>query len=183
MSWYSKNDDESIDNMNSFTVNYIPLTTELVEEIKKVMKINSCNMEVVNEDGDKVTDIDDEIYTISAQKYVNSTYNNIQADRYFGPLNSKIDFECKMDGCRMLTCCCNIYELDNSWFNGYCELCDEIITDISHSLRMPCDGGGWIGCYCSVECLHSEQNKDKFFVNRWNMVAEVIISNGIFDRL
>ena len=69
--------------------------------------------------------------------------------------------ECtKYGGCRMLLCNCfekydddNNYDPTMTWFKGACDYCFKRIADKSHAVREPMEKGGWIGCYCSLDCL------------------------------
>ena len=122
-------------------------------------------------------------------------------DRMFGPVNRKTNNECISGviggGCRLLTCRCRDFEDDNEiqneksindpngWFEGRCDECDKIITDISYAVRFPSLNGGWYGCYCSLEHMTLYNSKDI------NNLTETVISNmvgvieskGIIDRV
>jgi hypothetical protein len=122
--------------------------------------------------------------------------------RLYGPVNSMLTDRClttpTKDGrCRMLTCTCrpddedDHYELEvgssNSWWissNERCQVCTNSISGIESSIRIPVNGGGWIGCYCSVECITKEptrfiKKEDEFLFSRMN---GQLISFGIIDR-
>jgi hypothetical protein len=48
------------------------------------------------------------------------------------------------------------YEADlpmDDWFVGYCEQCGLKIRSYFHAIREPYLSGGWMGCYCSEDCL------------------------------
>ncbi|CAH6418635.1 Hypothetical protein POVN_LOCUS354 [uncultured virus] len=96
-------------------------------------------------------------------------------DRLFGPLNAIIERECPTSipgGCRMLTCCCRDFDQDTdpvldtstpyAWFTGNCasDSCQIKLVDVSHALRQPVDGGGWVGCYCSMECIREQPSRE-----------------------
>ena len=72
-------------------------------------------------------------------------------------------------GCRMLTCICIVnsdedYDLDEipkmSWFDGKCEECHKKIKLACHSIRLPLDHGGWVGCFCSEDCAIDTANRE-----------------------
>jgi hypothetical protein len=65
-------------------------------------------------------------------------------------------------GCRMLTCLCKEVDDDllekegedrETWFEGYCNYCKDDIEYKEVALRFPCEQGGWLGCYCSIDCI------------------------------
>ncbi len=119
-------------------------------------------------------------------------------DRIFGPLNVILGRECATSitgGCRMLTCCCRDFDQaedddelqvsPTSWFEGYCDSCHYTIRDISHAIRQPVVGGGWIGCYCCMECLRNQPAREL------DQMAELLLMwmvsmlelKGILDRI
>lgn len=60
--------------------------------------------------------------------------------------------------CRMLTClCCEGDEVEGEsaeeWFIESCDQCDDPIFDKYQALRIPCEEGGWKGCFCSIQCI------------------------------
>ena len=82
----------------------------------------------------------------------------------------------KYGGCRMLFCNCFEFHLkspneeeqekeqreesqkdhtiQSNWFKGYCEKCKRNISKRCYSIRRPLIEGGWIGTYCSWNCLY-----------------------------
>lgn len=122
------------------------------------------------------------------------------AARVFGPVNRNMEKDCISnpygDGpCRMLECVCR--ELDNlseeeeiiegrynRWFTGRCEVCLRSIRDLSHAVRMPVEDGGWLGCYCSLDCI---RNNDSLVIDeglnmRLNSMMYTLDDAGIMDR-
>jgi hypothetical protein len=78
----------------------------------------------------------------------------------------------KFGGCRMYFCNCfdnnkyqdefkNIPYYPNipTWFQGICDNCGKEILKRIHSVRRPLPGGGWLGCFCSFDCLKNFDNK------------------------
>jgi hypothetical protein len=93
---------------------------------------------------------------------------------------------CKKYGCRMLYCDCFEFHLtdpDNDdsneddsndkkgndpevdrppiipgWFKGQCEKCNRKIPKRCYAVRCPLENGGWIGTYCSWNCLYLSGN-------------------------
>jgi hypothetical protein len=81
----------------------------------------------------------------------------------YGPINSMVgesisdDKEClETGGCRMLLCRCydRLDEDDDEsdWYTGACEKCSLRIAKRWYAVRVPVEGGGWRGTFCSWEC-------------------------------
>jgi len=120
-----------------------------------------------------------------------------KANRVFGPANRFIDKNCvsnpnKNGPCRMLECLCrevdeqDVYIYDScEWFNGSCASykCSRKIRDRSHCVRIPLEGGGWKGCYCSFECMSDclpFRDEDMNF--RIETMKASLHEDGIMDR-
>jgi len=99
----------------------------------------------------KMTDTKDEVLQDICRIALNSL-SPAELNIKHGPLNSIPSVGCVSgDGCRMLLCMCR--EEDHDWFKGECDICDIVILKKERALRYPSQGGGWVGCYCSWECL------------------------------
>jgi len=96
-------------------------------------------------------------------------------ERFYGPANSILGKECSgINGpCRMFYCVCRedidyedvsyLEELDpQSWFIEKCEECERKIQKFRHAVRFPVTGGGWIGCFCSFNCLYKSKIRPIF---------------------
>lgn len=81
--------------------------------------------------------------------------------------NTNICF--RYGGCRMYHCNCFEYNNEEkedlpyypnipTWFKGYCEVCQKEIIKRIYSVRQPLTGGGWLGTYCSWDCLKKKDN-------------------------
>jgi hypothetical protein len=91
--------------------------------------------------------------------------DEILPNRVFGPQNKFEIRNCpynlnEIGPCRMLSCYCRgkddiPVDVDSGleWFDGTCDICDRKILNKSHVIRYPFKGGGWIGVYCSWDCL------------------------------
>lgn len=102
--------------------------------------------------------------------------------RTWGPIN-RGNYDCSYNPggegpCHMLICNCreggenDEYNEDIDWFTGKCDSCKKSITNRSHAIREPKEGGGWQGCYCSEECLTKEREiEDK--------KADILLRNAI----
>ena len=44
-------------------------------------------------------------------------------------------------------------EIPDTWFTGVCGACSKRILAYHHAVRVPHQTGGWMGCYCSWECV------------------------------
>lgn len=122
------------------------------------------------------------------------------ADRVFGPLNRMIDRDCisnpYINGpCRMLECiCCEFDNVTNeeeeieavysNWFTGRCKTCMRSIRDSSHAVRLPLEEGGWVGCYCSIDCIREDDTIriDEKVNMRLNNMMFTLDESGIMDR-
>jgi hypothetical protein len=119
--------------------------------------------------------------------------------RMFGPINARtvpcptgVIAEC---GCQMLTCICREFDqaLDvdpeinapaDSWFTGACDGCHLRIRNASHALRYPILGGGWVGCFCSIDCLKRHRPRDASPIGELilDTVFETLERHGVLDR-
>ncbi len=85
---------------------------------------------------------------------------NDRLNRKCGPVN-KGDWECPKspDGlCRLLTCQCRenddgLNDDDEDWFMDFCDFCEDRIPYRNLALRIPMQHGGFMGCYCSIQCI------------------------------
>lgn len=98
--------------------------------------------------------------------------NEFLPERYFGPINAIKDSICsstpKNRKCSMYYCMCRelseeeafdltreeLIDLSTSWFKGYCDYCEKKIEKMRYAVRYPMENGGFIGCYCSFNCIY-----------------------------
>lgn len=139
----------------------------------------------------------EKITMLSNVKHIED-FDDINTFQEYGPVNSNYsyyndadeDHICqKYGGCRMLLC--NEYTNDvdftaedievTEWFNYKCDICNKKIKAEHHALRKPLNKGGWIGCYCSFQCLEKDVHDPMTAVSVGRM-KEQIISIGIRDR-
>lgn len=91
---------------------------------------------------------------------VKMTSDNKEFNRIFGPVNCG-SWGCKFSPdkkCRMLICLCcenddGFENEDVDWFVGSCDFCEDEIFLKESTLRIPLEGGGWKGCFCSFQCI------------------------------
>lgn len=87
----------------------------------------------------------------------------------------------------------NEYDEDENeidWFTGACNECNRRILSRFRAIRMPRPNGGWLGCYCSFECLEQgltrieeEDNKPDLLTRTMiKYLKSIIKQNGIIDR-
>ena len=120
-----------------------------------------------------------------------------RSNRVFGPANRFPDKNCvsnpnKNGPCRMLECLCRELDEDEAydytvgeWFFGVCDNygCSKKIRDRSHCVRIPIDGGGWKGSFCSFICMdRSLPFRDKDMNFRIEYMKAAIHEDGIMDR-
>lgn len=109
---------------------------------------------------------------------------NVDLFRILGPVNPHYDSDLSLDhicykygGCRLQTCTCFEFSDDENdipaedWFTGVCQECNLRLRSRAHALRKPLPFGGWIGCFCSAECI------------RESIVIPNILSNLMIDRI
>jgi hypothetical protein len=136
---------------------------------------------------------------IVALKENTKTPEDFPVERFYGVANSILGKECAcINGpCRMFYCICredvdyeDISYLDDresldpqAWFNGACEHCERKIRKFRHAIRFPILGGGWIGCFCSFDCLYKSDirpiyNNENLLINE---VREMIEGFGVYN--
>jgi hypothetical protein len=170
-----------------------------------VMKEIMDNFDIVDEEKEEIDPqtLEDAVTAAAGfgEQIPEGTYK-YDPDRVFGPINRHHE-ECISGlipgGCRMLTCRCKDYDqgedsdeiesLRNpyAWFTEMkkeCNTCDKKIRDLSHAIRYPVFGGGWVGCYCSLECLETNKPRESNCINDaiLNVAIETIELKGIVDR-
>lgn len=122
--------------------------------------------------------------------------------RILGPSNSPMGYigtegesggnPCMEYGsCRMLTC--QEYRVEyvdeesnnsfySDWFKGWCSVCSERIAKKHEAVRMPLDHGGWLGCYCSWECVRNDTDEDTVKASTYRYEKEYR-TRKIYDRI
>ena len=84
-------------------------------------------------------------------------------------------------------------EIVSDWFLGYCEdeECQRRIRRRWHAVRMPRPMGGWLGCFCSFECLRNGISTHEESQNQPELATRAMVDSlqeqlevfGIQDRL
>lgn len=99
--------------------------------------------------------------------------DDITLFRLYGPVNPLFGIDLSEEdpcsiygGCRMFTCVDYVNQEESDlnyedavteyqsadWFTGSCNNCLHRIAAKHYSVRRPLETGGWIGCYCSIQC-------------------------------
>jgi hypothetical protein len=97
---------------------------------------------------------------------------NITTFRFFGPSNPIINSDgLSSEVCTRMLCDTSYFDHDIDeidylgdereigpleWVEDTCDKCNKKIRQYNHSVRMPKEGGGWLGCYCSWECVEQD---------------------------
>jgi len=191
----AKVDDLEIDVINN--LKKIARITEPEEEEKQVPQI----IEVVKRFLSVAKDSEIQaLHDTGLTRHVSTTVET-QLDRIWGPINAIIDKNCptapgNIGPCRMLSCQCREYDDDEEnyfdkveimeWWDFYdhrCKICVSLIDNPSYALRYPVTGGGWLGCYCSFECMKEEppRNIGEEDALVLELIQGTILTNGICD--
>jgi hypothetical protein len=169
---------------------------QLKEAIHENIKIDPLDVEQIQQ-LEKITSM-----AVSLKENVLNQNEEFPSERYYGPTNEIFDQECcGIKGpCRMFYCNCrnemdyedtSYLNLDlnskvknpQAWFNGTCEECGIGIEKFKYALRFPVKDGGWIGCFCSFECMKKSNIRpyDKETEIRIKEIKETLHKIGIVD--
>jgi hypothetical protein len=102
----------------------------------------------------------------------------------------------KYGGCRMFLCneftyqgYEDVYDEGESevkgWYTGNCEQCNKQIPNKKCAVRQPRLYGGWLGCYCSIECISvrqglSMENESELTFQLIYILREILTKHGIY---
>lgn len=173
-------------------------------------QLNTCD--VCHHDDDTSV-IDDPFFNINIRNLRLITARkeldeDVQLFNLLGPVNAEPDDDfdytsnniCAFyGGHRMLSCNCfeNFEDIvDNTklisdrskfaWFTGQCRTCNRPIDRPCDVLRIPLINGGWIGTYCSKECIYNEEQffspDDTFHSAILDLVLSKLNDIGIQER-
>jgi len=132
------------------------------------------------------------------KKYLSELQDDLELFRVLGPANPIYDSvlgQMSLGGCRMFTC--SVFDYDeeddsyDDWFIGNCESCLKRIRNRWHAIRMPRPAGGWVGCYCSFECLRDGISEEESQIGKALPAIRIMVdnlepqfmANGIQDRI
>lgn len=119
--------------------------------------------------------------------------------RLFGPANPLVNQDLTLGGksslyggCRMFLC--DVFDWvddDNyyaDWFTGVCGSCHLRIRHRWHAIRKPRPHGGWVGCYCTWDCVKQslidyEEEPDLMTRELIKIFGKEIDEKGIQDRI
>lgn len=167
------NIEESIDILTA-NLNNSGIGIQNIEESKQKL-----TEEIRKMDNDKRMEL---LQPVIENQNIYNLDGNLELFRLLGPVNPHYDADLtyehicyKYGGCRMMTCVCfeQTEEDDpvDDYFVGFCMTCNLKLRSRAHAIRKPLPYGGWIGCYCSVQCL-----KD-------TIVIPNILTNLMIDRV
>lgn len=142
--------------------------------LKKYLKIPEAP---ILDPGDIAQPTVDEVIDMYLSTKSNNTTikNTLSPERYFGPINAFVDDLCcstpQNRQCSMFYCMCreldeeevelneieNFQSIATSWFSGMCEHCNRKIKKMRYAVRYPVEGGGFIGCFCSFNCIYASK--------------------------
>jgi hypothetical protein len=163
---------------------------QLKDSIEKYVKTEGLNEEQLQE-LEKITSL-----SVSLKENFLNTNEQFPPERYYGLSNEILDQDCcGMKGpCRMYYCVCrNEDDYDNtsytqelnpqSWFIGSCEECGIGIEKFRYAIRFPIKDGGWLGCFCSFECMRKSNIRpyDKEAEFRVKEIKEYIQKIGVVN--
>lgn len=130
--------------------------------------------------------------------------------KILGPINTQVTTDLTSDhmctiygGCRMLLCqeyeeqVINDEEVDDfdanynknsyeksEWFHHQCDWCINKVQFKHYAVRKPLYNGGWIGCYCSWQCVKDSMSEtDVVELDLVNIFEKQLNNIGIQDRV
>lgn len=162
------------------SLNSEKILSHLKEAIDSHVKIDTLDNEQ-NQQLENLTSM-----AISLKENILNQNEDFPPERYYGPSNEIFGQDCcGMKGpCRMFYCVCRNdedyedtsylhVELNpQSWFHGTCEECGIGIEKFRYAIRYPVKDGGWIGCFCSFDCLY-KSNIRPIYNNEDLLIQEV----------
>lgn len=151
-----------------------------IEEIKNFINSKMNRQKLPDSDiGDEAPLTTEEVIDmfVSVKGNFYNSEDKFPLERFYGPVNAIVGIDCgsspfkndegdPIGACRMFTCTCREYDDDeddeeikpsNAWFTGECEICNRHIRTMRYAVRFPIDGGGWLGCFCSFDCVRKTE--------------------------
>lgn len=124
--------------------------------------------------------------------------NNTSFDQKVEPIPDGTVCE-RYGGCRMLLCNCSEAENnhddgdiqdydefgvpDVDWYTGKCQECGGGIEFRHYAIRKPLKMGGWVGCFCGIECIQKNMKYSDMIVTTLIERMSVYLNDkGIQDR-
>ena len=171
---------------------------KLLDQMNEAIEKNIKSFSI--EDNSKIEEM--KKISLSLKENLINQNEKFPLERYYGPSNEIFGQECcSMKGpCRMFYCNCRS-ELDyedtsylsldlnskvenqQAWFTGVCEECGIGIETFRYTVRFPVKDGGWIGCFCSFDCMKKSNIRpyDKEAEIRIKEIKETLYKIGIVD--
>ena len=199
--WISLLEDETEENYIKRELGKVSDEDEnLLNEIKDFLDKNTNFKQEIKEAGDIAETNPEEIAKVMLALKDNALSDEKEKfpiERFYGPANTILGKECcSLNGpCRMFYCVCREFDDDDDyesaaipsdpqeWFIGKCEECEKKIEKFRHSVRFPVDGGGWIGCFCSFECMRNSHIRPIYDDDelRIKEIYKILNSLGVSD--
>lgn len=189
---------KSLDSSGEYNspINSEKLLSQLKEAIDSNIKLDPLDLDQ-KKDIENLTSM-----VISLKENILNQNEDFPSERYYGPSNEIFDQECcGIKGpCKMFYCNCR-NEMDyedtsyldlglnskvknpQSWFNGICEECGIGIEKFNYTVRFPIKDGGWLGCFCSFECMKKSNIRpyDNETEIRVKEIKETLNKIGVVD--
>lgn len=175
------------------------------EQLKQMLENYTSKQKVEpNDFGEEAPLTTDEVIQNFISLGIGKSSNNKKMCRVYGPVNSILGVNCigcpegKEGPCRMFYCICRefededvdnenvdefVYEYNQSWFSGKCDVCEAKIQKLRYAVRFPVDGGGWLGCYCSFGCMRKNKARPIYENDELRIrdIQSIIKEHGIAD--
>jgi len=166
------------------------ITIEDIDESRRVLR---ARLSIANELEKRAL-----LLPILEKRHLDSLQTDVELFRILGPANPLVDSDLtqmKYGGSRMFIA--NDFDYDEEleeyfdWFRGVCDYCHQKIRIRYHAVRLPRPHGGWLGCYCSINCLRGALEDKELSQGRPDLasrtmidsIEEQLIDIGIQDRL
>lgn len=203
--WISLKEDESEEKYNNRELGKVSEEDEnVLNEILDFLDKNTNFKQEIKEEGDIAETNPEEIAKVMLSLKDNAypgeseeLEKDFPIERFYGPANTMLGKECcSFPGpCRMFYCVCREFDEDDDyesasppsdpqeWFIGKCEECEKKIEKFRHCIRFPVDGGGWIGCFCSFDCMRKSRIRPIYDDDelRIREIYKILNSIGISD--
>lgn len=199
--WVSLLEKETIENYKNRELGKVSEDDEnVLNEILDFLDKNTNFKQEIKEAGDIAETNPEEIAKVMLALKDNASSElkeEFPIERFYGPANTMLGKECcSLNGpCRMFYCVCREFDDDDDyesapapsdsqeWFLGKCEECEKKIEKFRHSVRFPVDGGGWIGCFCSFDCMRKSKIRPIYDDDelRIKEIHKILNSIGVSD--
>jgi hypothetical protein len=171
------------------SMEYSGLVVDNTGAIKSILSFMLSNLSVQ----DRITVLSRYITTESLK----SLQDDTEIYQLLGPANPFTDSSMSQltyGGSRMFIS--NEFDYDDDmetivdWYTGRCQVCLRKINSRFRALRLPRPHGGWIGCYCSFDCVNTALTDKEEREDRPDLVTRAMVKDlersishiGILER-